>query len=233
MLFIPSSQETATGVSESQLHSHTTTMTVRSRSALESKNSKHKDLLTSSNHPLTRSYTEQDESCARPHSLFKIHSNIIFPPTHHPPSSLFPSDFLEKIVYAFHIHPIQVTCPTHPFSFTESSYRCAIKSTNYEAPSYIIFSFSWHPLPLHYLHILFSALSLSSPLLRTHIYTTFHTRTKQPLKLHSNTDVLHRPLTEMQITSKNSTNRQTVERSLASARTSQITLSITQTTRAT
>lgn len=101
-------------------------------------------------------------------SLFQIHSNIIFPPTLRPPSSLFPSDFLAKIVYAFHIHPIQATCPTHAFSLTESSYQCAMKSTKYAAPSYVIFSFSWHLLPLPYLHILFSALSISSPLLTTH-----------------------------------------------------------------
>jgi len=45
---------------------------------------------------------------------FKTWSNIIFPPT--PRSSywcILPSDFPDKILYAFLMSPIRVTCPVH------------------------------------------------------------------------------------------------------------------------
>jgi hypothetical protein len=131
MLFIPSSQETATGVSESQLHSHKApshaTITACSRYALESKNSQTRGFINvfvpSCDQML---YRARRILCTSSLPLYLRTILILSSYLHFAPqvvSSL--QIFRQKIVYAFHIHPVQDTCPTHPFSFTESSYQYA------------------------------------------------------------------------------------------------------------
>jgi hypothetical protein len=48
------------------------------------------------------------------HVYRKIHFNIAYHPRRGLPSGLFRSGFPTRIVYAFIISPIRVTCPAHP-----------------------------------------------------------------------------------------------------------------------
>jgi len=82
--------------------------------------------------------------------------------------------------------------PIHSLSLN-TPHQCAMKSTNYEAPSYVIFSFSWHLLPLPYLHVILSTFTFLSSPQDTQIHHVSHPY-KTTTQITFNTDVLHRSL---------------------------------------
>jgi hypothetical protein len=66
--------------------------------------------------------------------IFSYHLRLCLPP------SLFPSGFPTKILYTFLISPLRTTCPAHSNLLDLIIFRITAKSTNHEAPHYVISS---------------------------------------------------------------------------------------------
>jgi len=82
---------------------------------------KPKSSLSHSQQSTNGSYPVPCKSIPNPHNVFNIYFYITLSSTKKslPRSALFPSSFLNKILYTF-LNPIYATCPAHPILLVHS-----------------------------------------------------------------------------------------------------------------